>query len=75
MPNYLNLLKQKYDKEVRENCDKFLNSLNLCLEEDHFYDNFICEPYQTSFNNCIKNFNENFKKKYEKNTRIHFIYD
>lgn len=74
MPNYLNILKQKYDKEVRENCDKFLNDLNLCLK-DHFNDEFTCEPYKISFEKCIKNYNENFKKKYEKNTPIYFIYD
>ena len=73
-PNYLEILKQKYDKEVRENCDKFLNDLNLCIK-DHFNDEFTCRPYKSSFEDCIKNYNKNFKKKYEKNTPIHFIYD
>ena len=56
-PNYLEILKQKYDKEVRENCDKFLNDLNLCIK-DHFNDEFTCRPYKTSFEDCIKNYNK-----------------
>lgn len=63
MVNYINSLSRKYDKEIRKSCEIHEKIINQCLK-DNFNDEFTCKLHIDDFNNCIKVFNENFKKKF-----------
>ena len=61
--NYNKLLSDKYDREIRIECKSNCNLIDECMKEN-FNDKFLCEQYIKNFNNCIKNFDNEFRKKY-----------
>ena len=56
-------LKQKYECEIRRNCNQYNKELEDCLKYN-FNDENICQKEIDSFKKCVREFNKDFNKKY-----------
>ena len=61
MVELINLLKRKYDYEIRLACSELEKKLDNCLLEFN-NDKFVCDINLKNFNKCIKDFDTDFKK-------------
>ena len=61
MVELINLLKRKYDYEIRLACSELEKKLDNCLLEFN-NDKFVCDISLKNFNKCIKDFDTDFKK-------------
>ena len=55
------LLQNKYDSQIRKECDNSKYLLESCLKE-HFEDHYVCKPYIEAFEKCIGEFTSKIKK-------------
>lgn len=60
---HLKLLQKKYDKEIRNKCDKYKIMLVECLQQN-FNQHKLCQLEQYHFKSCVHHFNEQWSKKY-----------
>lgn len=63
MSSYINFISKKYDKEIRECCDREKIILERCIKSNKNIE-ISCNIEVRNFQTCIKNFSNEFKKKY-----------
>lgn len=66
MANYLKAVRNKYNRDIKNECEKFRKELDKCLDEN-YKDEFVCHYTITAFKECINTFDKSFRKKYNIN--------
>jgi hypothetical protein len=56
-------IERVYNRNIRKECQKYEVLLEKCLKES-WNDDFICEPHLKLFEECISNFDNKFRSKF-----------
>ena len=64
----LSTLSTKYDKGIKDKCENIRMKLINCIR-DNFNDKFICDSEINSFNQCIQQFDVEFREKFKLNKK------
>ena len=60
--NKLERLSNKFDKEIREECNNLATELNLCMKQRCNISE--CQMKKNEFDKCVNNFTKKFKQFY-----------
>ena len=57
-------LQKKYDKEIKNKCDKYKIMLEECLQQN-FIQHKLCQMEHYHFKSCVHHFNNQWLNKYK----------